>query len=258
MISKTFGVAICGLYGTSVTIEVNLTKGFGASVIGAGDAVKEGLVGIRRAITSCGFSMPRQRLLINISPASIPKNGTGFDLPIAIAILTASGQLNAGKVLEQIVLTGELSFDGTLNASSGIIIIAETVRQSGFKALAVPVANAVDATLIKSLKIYSCGSLAEVIHLLKKPQQMSPVKGSHLLTNPEDNDHPDFSEVQGHSYAKRALEIAAAGGHHLLMVGPPGSGKSMLAKRFASILPVLTEEEMLEVKRIRQATGLFQ
>lgn len=257
MLVKTFCAAVNGLSVTTVTIEVSLVKGIMYHFTGLGDeAVREGRDRIAAAMQYNNYKFPRADITVNMAPADLRKEGSSFDLPLAIAILAADSQISEHK-LSDYMLVGELSLDGTLQPIKGALPIAIKARAEKFKGLIVPTANVREAAVVNNLEVYGMNNMQEVINFLSDKEQFAPTV---IDTRKEFYEHQynfdlDFADVRGQENVKRAMEVAAAGGHNLIMVGPPGSGKSMMAKRLPSILPPLSLGESLETTQIHSVAG---
>ena len=257
MLTKTYGAAVTGVDAIVVTMEVAFDNGFGFCIVGLPDtAVKESYERVRSAIKEFGVEFPRRDIVVNMSPADVKKEGAAYDLPIAVALLAADGKLAADN-LDKYMIMGELSLDGTILPIRGILPMAIKARAEGFKGFIVPRANAKEAAVVNNLEVYGMDNIVEVVNFFNG---MSSIKPTIVNTREEFfssvNDYDfDFSEVKGQDNVKRAFEVACAGGHNILLVGSPGSGKSMMAKRLPSILPPLTLREALETTTIHSVAG---
>ncbi|MBQ8464171.1 MAG: YifB family Mg chelatase-like AAA ATPase [Prevotella sp.] len=257
MLVKTCCAAVMGLEATTVTIEVNITRGNNLHFSGLADiSVRESIDRIRAAFSNLGFRYPTADITINMAPADIKKEGSGYDLPLAIAILAADNKVDYGR-LNDFMMVGELGLDGRLQPIRGALPIAIKARAEKFRGLIVPQQNVREAAVVNNIDVYGMESLLDIIHFFNGSQTFEPVfiDTRREFYEQQSQFDADFADVRGQESVKRALEVAAAGGHNLIMIGPPGSGKSMLAKRLPSILPPLSLHESLETTQIHSVAG---
>ncbi len=259
MLYKIGSASLAGIDAYMVEVEVDINYGIPQFVIvGLPDtAVRESKERVRAALKNCGYSPSRLRIVVNLAPADRRKEGSAYDLPIALGIL-AHLEAFPPERLQDYLFTGELALDGRLKPGKGLLAAAVLARRRGFEGIVLPQENAREAALVREVLVFALNDLGEVIRLLKSPEDVSPADFPEADLYPPVDWDVDYAEIQGQQHAKRALEVAAAGGHNALMIGPPGAGKTMLARRLPSILPPMSFEEILEVTRIYSASGLLK
>ena len=257
MLTKVFGSAVFGVDAATITVEVNVDKGVGYHLVGLPDnAIKESNYRIAAALQNNGYKIPGKKIILNMSPADMRKEGSAYDLTLAAGILVATGQIKGEQIGDYIIM-GELSLDGGLQPIKGALPIAIKAREEGFKGFILPTQNAKEAAIVDGLKVYGVSNISEVIDFFDKDIALEQTIIDTRAEFYKSLDHPefDFADVKGQESIKRCMEIAAAGGHNIILIGPPGSGKTMLSKRLPSILPPMSLRESLETTKIHSVAG---
>ncbi|MGF1494401.1 MAG: YifB family Mg chelatase-like AAA ATPase, partial [Microcoleaceae cyanobacterium] len=260
MLAKVWSAAVVGIDAVKVGVEVDISGGLPKIVVlGLPDAaIQESRERVKATLKNVGYAFPMRNIVVNLTPADLRKEGPSFDLPISIGILAASDQVSI-ELLGEFLFLGEVSLDGSLRPVAGVLPIAAAAQEMGIKGLIVPADNAQEAAVVKGLEVYGFKTLGDVVDFLNDPKSCKPlVLEPHSVTTPIASFTLDLQDVKGQAHGRRALEIAATGGHNLIFVGPPGSGKTMLARRLPGILPSLSFDESLEVTRIHSVAGLLK